>query len=159
VSSAVAGPFDTTVMFNAFYAFPDQAATLRECHTLAAPDGELRLFDYTTPAWNDAARDFCTSYARGGHWRPLALDTIDDEFAVAGWRVDSVKVLDDEFRRWYRTLVATIDARRDRIITASDEEWFAYARWRFTELLAAIEAGVIGGAIVRAVTTHRRHDS
>jgi cyclopropane fatty-acyl-phospholipid synthase-like methyltransferase len=155
VSSAVTGPFDTIVMFNAFYAFPDQATTLRECRSLAAPDGELRLFDYTTPAWNDAARDFCTGYARGGHWRPLALDTIKDEFAAQGWRVESVRILDDDYRRWYRTLVATIDARRDRIIAASNQEWFEYARWRFTALLAAIESGVIGGAIVRAVTIHR----
>lgn len=150
-SSAVAGPFDAIVMFNAFYAFPDQAATLRECRSLAAPDGELRLFDYTTPTWNDAARDFCASYARGGFWRPLALDTIDDEFAAQGWRIESVRTLDDEYRRWYRTLVATIDARRDRLIAASDQAWFEYARWRFTALLAAVEAGVIGGAIVRAV--------
>ncbi len=151
VSAAVTGPFDTIVMFNAFYGFPDQAKTLRECRALAAPRGELLVFDYTTPAWNDTARDFCTSYARGGYWHPLVLDRLADEFAAHGWRLDSVRGLNDEYRRWYRTLVATIDARRDRIVAASDEEWFAYARWRFTALLAAIEAGVIGGAIVRAV--------
>ncbi len=151
VSRAIDGPFDAIVMFTAFYCFPDQGQALRECRTLAHAGGELRLFDYTTPTWNTETRDFCTRYARGGHWRPLVLDEIDHLLETNGWRATVRRDLSDEFRQWYRDLLQRLGARRDRIVQAADERWYAYAHQRYADLLAAIEQGIIGGGIVHAV--------
>lgn len=151
VSRAIDGPVDTIVMFTAFYCFPDQGKTLRECRTLAHAGSELRLFDYTTPAWDTGTRDFCTRYARGGHWRPLVLDELDGLLETNGWRATVRRDLSVEFRHWYRDLLQRIEARRDRIVQAADERWYAYAHQRYADLLVAIEQGIIGGAVVHAV--------
>jgi SAM-dependent methyltransferase len=151
VSRALRGPFDTILMFTSFYAFPDRDTVLRECLALAHPGTELRIFDYATPTWSAEARQFCHGYARGRHWQPLVLDGIEDEFGRNGWRVTSCRDLTNEFRQWYRELISNIEARRDRVVEASDEHWSAYAHQRYAELLAAIEQGPIGGAMVCAM--------
>jgi cyclopropane fatty-acyl-phospholipid synthase-like methyltransferase len=150
VASALPGPFDAIVMFTSFYCFPDQGQALRACRALAHPGTEMRVFDYATPTWDARAQAFCGRYARGGHWQPLVLDAVDGLFQRNGWLVTSRRDFTREFRAWYRALVAQIDARRDLIIEASDEAWHRYARERYADLLAAIEDGTIGGAVVHA---------
>ncbi len=155
-SSVVPGPFDLIVMFTALYCFPDQERVLRECRALAHAGTELRVFDYAAPTWNAQVEAFCTRYARGGHWKPLVLDQVDRGFGRNGWRIHSCRDLSPQFQVWYRELLAKIDARRERIEQASDAGWYRYARERYRDLLEAIEAGTIGGAILRAVPASAR---
>ena len=108
VSGAVAGPFDTIVMFTSFYCFPDQEQALRECRTLAHGGTEMRIFDYATPSWDARVQAFCAGYAHG-FWKPLVMDEVEDTFARNGWRVVSRQDLTAEFRRWYQDLVAKIE--------------------------------------------------
>jgi len=150
IAGALAGPFDAIVMFTSFYCFPDQEQVLRACGALAHAGTEMRIFDYATPTWDARAQAFCERYARGGHWRPLVSDAVGGVFQRNGWHVTSHRDLTLEFRAWYRALVAQIDARRDRIVEASDDAWYQYARQRYGDLLAAIEDGTIGGAVVHA---------
>jgi len=79
------------------------------------------------------------------------MDGIDGLLESNGWRATVRRDLTDEFRQWYRELLERIEARRDRIIAAADDRWYGYAYERYADLLAAIERGTIGGAIVHAV--------
>jgi SAM-dependent methyltransferase len=150
MSSVVGGPFDAIVMFNSLYGFPDQEQALRECRALAHAGTEMRIFEYSTPSWTAQAREFCARYARG-YWRPIVLDEADACFERNGWRITSRRDLTHEYRVWYRGFRSTIEARRERIVAASDEHWYRYACQRYDELLVAIEEGTIGGAILCAV--------
>jgi SAM-dependent methyltransferase len=150
ISSALPGPFDAFVMFTSFYCFPDQEQALRECRALARAGAEMRVFDYTTPSWTAPAREFSTRYARSGSWKPLVIDEAGGTFARGGWHLTSHVDLTGEFRRWYRELLVRIDDRREQIVRASDEDWYHYARQRYEELLAAIEAGTVGGGLLHA---------
>jgi phosphoethanolamine N-methyltransferase len=150
ISTVVNGTFDAIVMFTSFYCFPDQDQVLRECLALAHAGSEMRIFDYSTPSWNRQAREFCARYARG-HWRPLVQDEVDERFERNGWSITSRRDLTNEFRMWYQGLLSKIVARRERIVQASDENWYRYAYRRYDDLLVAIEEGTIGGALIRAV--------
>jgi SAM-dependent methyltransferase len=150
ISKVVSGTFDSIVMFNSFYCFPDQAQALRECRALAHGGTEMRIFDYSTPTWNIRARMFCEQYARG-YWRPVVLDEVDERFEQNGWRITSRRDVTNEYRMWYRKLLLMIAAKRERIVKTSDERWYRYAYQRYDDLLIAIEEGTIGGGIIRAV--------
>jgi phosphoethanolamine N-methyltransferase len=149
LSTVVSGTFDSIVMFTSFYCLPDQQQALTECRALAHPGTEMRVFDYSTPTWNAQAREFCARYARGP-WRPLVLDEVDTCFERTGWNITFRRDLTTEYRLWYRGLLSKIEAKRERIVQASDERWYRYAYRRYNDLLIAIEAGTIGGVILRA---------
>ena len=141
--------FSLVVIFNALYAFPNQIGALREAHTLAAPEGELRIFEYTAASETPAVKAFCERYGRG-RWRPVMVDQSTEMFSEAGWNLDTVTDLTPQYESWYSDLVRKIQSKQAEIVSHHGEQWFDYALRRYQELLDVIQQGIIGGAIFKA---------
>jgi SAM-dependent methyltransferase len=142
--------FSLVVIFNALYTFPDQVASLREAHTLAAPESELRIFEYTAASETPAVKAFCERYGRG-RWRPVMVDQSAEMLSSAGWKLDTVTDLTPQYELWYSELVHKIQSKQEEIVSRHGDRWFDYALRRYQELLDVIQEGVIGGAIFKAI--------
>lgn len=145
--------FDLIYLFNAFYAFPDQARALREMHAVARDNATLMIFDYTgrngsphdTGGWPSTGSDEGKPFSHQG-WSPLHPERFPDELRTAGWQVERIVDVTAEYVTWYRQLCGRIRARRERIEAGYGPEWYAYVLKTYEELLDAIENGMIGGA-------------
>jgi SAM-dependent methyltransferase len=142
--------FDLVYASNAFYAFPDQAASLRALRRLARPAAALVLFDYVDRGgFRDGPFGRREDVA---HWQPLRLETFGDTLAAAGWRLDGIELLHDAYERWYAAFVRRIDQRRDEVTALAGDETFRAVRELYAAMHDAVRTGVLGGAIVRATT-------
>jgi SAM-dependent methyltransferase len=147
----IPGKFDLIYLFNAFYAFPDQAGALRALRELAGDSATLVLFDYV-----DHGGFSGTPLARlpeAGHWQPVREGEIRSWMAAAGWKLEAVENLDADYERWYRWLIERFETRRALLEAIAPPEAIAYARDFFTEVLGAIQAGILGGGIFVARAT------
>lgn len=148
VDGAVQGPFDVIYLFNAFFLFKAQGPALRAMRNLAGADTRLVIFDYVD---------------RGGygHWQAinnaqqrrqaLDLDTLPALLAEHGWQLDTLKLMHDEYLRWYEELVDRIKAKREAILELSDEAFYEFVLRRYSETWEDLKAGRLGGAIIEAV--------
>lgn len=141
--------FDLVYAFNAFYAFPDQAAALRALRRLAAADGRLVLFDYV-----DHGGFAASAFGRRedtAHWRPLRLGDLDAALAAAGFALERVRPLDREYERWYAAFVERIEQRRDAVVALAGDEAWRGVRELYAGMHDAVRTGALGGAVAYAV--------
>lgn len=140
--------FDLIYAFNAFYAFPDQAGSLRALRSLATEASTLVLFDYIDrrgfhelplARWDEAL-----------HWQPIKLQTFAKTLTNSGWKLETVHDLDVDYARWYEWLLARFDSRREAIREFAPTEAIDHTRAFFSLLLEAIRSGVLGGGITVA---------
>jgi SAM-dependent methyltransferase len=134
--------------FNAFYAFPEQAAALRALRRLASPPARLVLFDYVDRG-SFAASEFGRR-ADTAHWRPLRIESVPCQLGEAGWKLDGVTEMHAEYERWYAAFVARIEARRDAIIALGGEESFSPVHDLYRAMHHAVRDRALGGATVYA---------
>jgi SAM-dependent methyltransferase len=145
----IPGKFDLIYSFNAFYAFPDQPGALSNLAALAEPGGSLILFDYVDRGgFADSA---LARNPEASHWRPIDPQRIAGWLEAAGWRMEVIENLDHEYERWYGWLTERFEFRRAELLAIAPVEAVDYARSFFSEVLATIRSGVVGGCIVRAV--------
>jgi SAM-dependent methyltransferase len=142
------GPFELIYSMTSIYAAPDQSAVFRELGALAAPGAELRLLEYADPAGLFA-------HATAGHpswgwWRPLRPLELPELLAAAGWCGVGLRDLQPEFVHWYRDLCQRIAAKRREIIADFSDDWYEFVAREYAGILDMIQAGVLGGLLVRA---------
>ncbi len=150
---AVLGPlqpegFDVIFMLSSYYAFPDQPAALRALRSLARDGARLAILDYT-----DADGRFASSppgATRFHYWHPLRLTALPAELAAGGWRLDSTQDLTRDFQRWYTAFLQKIAARRTELDAQFGADNVDFAQSYYTDLLAGIIAGHIGGLLAYA---------
>lgn len=148
IAEHLIGPFDLIYSFNAFYAFPDQAAALRALRSVATESGPLALFDYV-----NRGGFFETDFAKlpeVAHWQPLEPATFADTLAANGWELVATQNLDADYLRWYEWLIARFDSRRAALLEFAPAEAIDHARHLYTSLRDAIRVGALGGEIVHA---------
>lgn len=139
------GGHDLIYAFNAFYAFPDQPAALAALRKLAGGSARLVLFDYVDRGgFYDSA---FAGWPEAAHWRPLDEARLASDLEAAGWRQEKVHNLDADYARWYAQLGERFVARRSELEAVAPPEIVDYAAEFYAELLAAIRAGALGGAI------------
>lgn len=146
--AAFDGAFDLTFSFNAFYAFPDQAAALRALRRATRPGGVLVLFDYVDRggfAASELGRRDDTA-----HWRPLDLAAIRNQLAAAGWRLDDVVALHDAYERWYSELVRRIEVKQSEIVALAGADAYPPVHELYRQMRDAVRDGELGGAAVYA---------
>lgn len=144
----IPGEFDLIYSFNAFYAFPDQPGALSNLAALAERGGRLVIFDYM-----DRGGFYDSALARNpeaAHWRPIDAERMGEWLRASGWRLEAIENLDREYERWYLWLTERFESRRAELLAIAPAEAVDYARSFFSEVLAAIRSGVLGGGIVRA---------
>jgi len=144
--------FNLIYLFNAFYAFPDQARALCQMHAAATAGASLMIFDYTgrngsphdAGVWPENYRKSRPFNHQG--WTPLHPERFPDQLRDAGWEVERVADFSAEYIAWYRRLCGRITAKQDRIEAGYGPEWYAYVLKRYCGLLSAVENGTVGGA-------------
>lgn len=147
-SSVLSRGFDLICHFNSFYAFPDQPRALAALAHVARDSGRLMIFDYTDRGDYDDTPLECDGEAFLPH--PVKISAIDGMLRQAGWALTAVEDLTDKYQQWYAALLARIDRKRTALIEAAGDEGFAFIRKQYAGLLAAIENGSLGGAIIHA---------
>ena len=146
---ALTGPFDLAYSMTVLYAVPDKAAAFEQLAALAAPGGELRLFEYADPGGRFAAAE--PRRASLDWWRPLRPDELPDQLAAAGWRLAGSRDLGPEFLRWYEDLCRRIGARRDAITRAFGAGWYDFVAAEYEAILGRVRDGSLGGVLAHAV--------
>ena len=143
----VAPPFDLIYSLNAFFLFADQPAALKAMRAVATQDARLAIFDYVDlggyEAWHLQRKTPGMRYA-------LQLDSMQAMLRDGGWRLDHIEPAHAEYLRWYESLVASIESKRDEIITLSSVIFYEFVRMRYMETLEDARAGRLGGATVYA---------
>jgi len=146
--------FDLIYLFNAFYAFPDQAQALGEMHGAAKPGASLMIFDYTgcdgsphdTDDWPESSNGERRTPFTHQSWTPLHPERFPDELRRTGWDLERTVDFSAHYLTWYQQLCDRIRAKREQIISGYGREWFDYVLVTYQELLDSVRAGAIGGA-------------
>lgn len=145
---AISEKFDLLYAFNAFYAFPEQAASLQALRTLTTDSSTLVLFDYIDRGgfyklpmaqWDEAH-----------HWHPIDLQIFEKTLANSGWKLETTHDLDADYIRWYEWLLSRFETRREALLEFAPIEAVDHTKAFFTLLLEAIRSRVLGGGIVVA---------
>jgi SAM-dependent methyltransferase len=148
LSEALTERFGLIVLFNAFYAFPNQTVALEQLRKVAENSAMLAIFDYTDPADQFERRE--PGVARFDYWRPLNLARLPGQLTKTGWALDSVRDLSVWYLEWYRQLVGKIHAKRAAIVDQFGVAWYDFVERDYADMLFCIEQGWLGGAIVLA---------
>lgn len=136
--------FNIIYCFNSFYAFPDKVTALQSLRRLAAEQTQLIIFDYLKP---EEAQPMLLEQ---GIPPTTTLSDIRKACAVSGWQMNQEEDLNAEYERWYADLVQRIRAKKNQILTEFGSDWLDYVTLRYTQILAAIRAGQLGGVIITA---------
>lgn len=135
-------------LFNAFYAFEHQDKALMAMRKAAKDDAELIIFDYVNRGGYQDSGSAENEIRILPH--PIELDSFNNMLRAAGWSLTKVEDLDDDYGRWYNSLVKRISDKRSEIIEIGGPEFFTYVQRLYTHLLNEIKRGALGGTIVRA---------
>jgi SAM-dependent methyltransferase len=134
--------FDIIFLFNVFYALK-HALALKQLHLLGRGPSRLIIFDYLLKAKDKSNFPF-------KEWNPLDFLVIQNLFSASGWRLAKTEDISELYQKWYVNLVSRIEERSGSIIALAGQEWFDFVRSYYRKMLAAIEQGLLGGAIVYA---------
>jgi SAM-dependent methyltransferase len=140
--------FDIVCCFNAFYAFPDQAAALLALAHSAKPGAWLAIFDYTDPGTFGDSK--LAKHAELQRWNPLKLSSVDTLLTEAGWSLDLIRDVTADYTRWYRNLVTRIHELRPKLVQECGLETWEYAANFYESMHETLRTGGMGGAIVYA---------
>jgi SAM-dependent methyltransferase len=146
VARCVPAHFDVVTLFNVLYAISDQGAALRALAGRAKPNGGLVIFDYVDPGHYSQAplRDGDIAFLPNPPRRAHLADLLES----GGWQLQSVEDLTGDYARWYQALVVKIEAKRAGIEDLAGAEGFAHVHGLYSDLLAAIRDGRLGGALI-----------
>lgn len=146
LSETLSKRFDLIYLLNSFYAFLDQPGALSQLCEISSDKGQLIVFDYVINAGSRESFPF-------SDWNPLDLSIVRDLFSSSNWHITDVKDISELYAKWYRDLVLRIEMKAGEIIDLASEEWFVFVRTFYHNVLASIEKGLLGGAIVYAATS------
>lgn len=139
----VNGPFDAVYLFNAFFLFPDRPAALAAMRGVAAEGARLALFDYVDTG---GYHEWQSNRETAGLRSALRLEEMRDELPAAGWKVERIEELNEEYLRWYQEFVDRIVAKRSEVVAISSEGFYEYVLTQYSETLDDTRAGRLGGA-------------
>jgi SAM-dependent methyltransferase len=141
--------FDLLAGFNVFHALDDHARALSMLRRMAADGARLIAIDYV----DMGSYSSCPSVGQAGEAflrHPLALQRLADLLEATGWQLEIQRPMLTDYQDLHRKLVEGLAVRRafieDRLgVSAYDR---AYSRYR--AVLAALEEGCLGGALIVA---------
>jgi ubiquinone/menaquinone biosynthesis C-methylase UbiE len=138
--------FDLIYLFNSFYAFPDQPGALRQMSRVARPGASLVIFEYT-----DLDGSFQEQVAKeSSWWTPINLTSFPEQLKAAGWQLDRVYDITEQYLLWYRELCGRIESKKAEIVGRFGIDWYDFTHATYFALLSLVERKVVGGAIIRA---------
>lgn len=133
--------FDVVYIVNAFYAVKDKQAAANSLRTAARAGGALLLFDYVTYQPQVELPGVLSE-----------SPSTPEQFCVllqnAGWRLERSDNLDEQYVRWYRSLLEKFD--KQALKQAYTSQMIGPARKKYADLLDALEKKVLGGVLIHA---------
>jgi SAM-dependent methyltransferase len=148
VAAVLAGRFDLIYLFNSFYAFADQPRALTVLRQVARESGRLVIFDYADRGGYDERPLMGDGEPFIPH--PVKLSAVPEVLYRAGWELTDAEDCSAAYGRWYESLVRRMDGKREQLTAAVGAEVFDSVRGQYTDLVAAIRDGRLGGVIIHA---------
>ena len=139
------GPFDLAYLFNSYYAFPDQPASLRSIRKVCRTNAILLLYDYSQDVRTELPIELGSEIGQ-----PIALNEIASDLAISGWRVDQIQDWTDGYVAAYDHLLMRFAEYRVRIDDIGGEGWFDYVTGWYGALRRALANRVLRGSVVVA---------
>jgi SAM-dependent methyltransferase len=141
--------FNVITMFNVLYALPDHGRALKALASVARKDARLVIFDYVDPGRYQYDPLFDSDGPFLPH-PPKVSELSDTTLAAAGWQLQKIKEINEDYQRWYVALVDKIEAKRAPIEALAGAEGYAHVHGLYSGLLTALRSGRLGGATIHA---------
>ena len=138
-------PFDLVYLLTAYYAFPDQAAALRQMTHACRPGGRLLLVDYTRPDASSPPSELGTEIGR-----PPTLAELTEGLTASGWSAIHAVDWTPRFVEWYAQLLERLHSRRTEIVAGWGADWYDYVTRWYGLLYEALRAQRLGGVALTA---------
>lgn len=144
--------FDVLYSFNAFFCFLEQENVLSALRQVAKDNADLIIFDYASPGVYSKPSIFydSTGKATSRVFSPINLQTIESTLKNAGWALQKIIDLRDEYQRWYETLIAKMDAKKDILIKNFGKVTFDDLHESYRRLLDGVKSKELTGVILHA---------
>lgn len=139
--------FSLIYLFNTFYAFADQAQSLKDLAEVAEPGAILVIFDYShlKPEQPHGLKDLT-----GSPMHPIAIGSLHEWLNQAGWEVLEEMDLSQHFIRWYWALLNKLELRETTFLKQFSEETINKFYKVYADILKELNDQVIGGMVVYA---------
>lgn len=139
--------FDIIYMFNAFYAFLDQQASLYALASIAKPGAVLAIFDYSLI---DTQQPFVLQDLAGKPMHPVIMAQLYGWLANAGWELVEEKNLSQQYMEWYQELIIKLEKNRYTLIQEFSQPVYDKVYFAFANLLMQLKQKILGGMVVYA---------
>lgn len=140
--------FDLLCLFTSFYSFDDKLTALKSMRTVAHQHAKLMIFDYVD--WGNYTEEPRYIHDKPVIPRAFKANKIKEQLQEAGWQLNSLENLDQQFSSWYQELVTNIEAKKEDIIEISSENHYGYVSQFYRTLREAISSTDLGGCILNA---------
>lgn len=142
--------FDVIYSFSAFFCFASQQLALKQMASLANPQAQLIIFDYSLRAEENYHSPFPWSNT-ASRFNPIDLPVFEQWLLEAGWHLKRAVDISAYFETWYEQLVQLFETHRTNILSQFDADVFdkMVVGYR-TLLLEDIKSHQIGGVIIYA---------
>lgn len=134
--------FDLIYLFNVFYAVPDKAKGIMSFRNSAKPNAVLALFDYVMYKPQAPLPDVMLNQ------KPPTPREFEAYLKDASWELEKNLNLDEKYIEWYRNFLDRFD--NPTLKNSYSSETINAVRKKYSDLLAAFEDGVMGGALIVA---------
>ncbi len=132
--------FDLIYLLNAYYAVLDKRKAMINLRKAAVPGGALRIFDYVTYKTDVPLPEVILAE------QPATLEEFSNFMKEANWELTSTVNLDEQYAQWYRKFLQRFDEHA--LKNSYPSEMIERVRSKYSELLSAIESGMLGGVLV-----------
>jgi len=147
VAESLKKTVDVIYMLNSFYSFADQQGSLAELRKVVDQGAQMIIFDYMDKG---GYRERALPKEYDVVPFPLVLDNMDLMLNESGWMLDSIEDISDLYLLWYQVLMKRIEANQDEVLAIAGQEKYDSIYGIYSEILASIKEGALGGAVVRA---------
>lgn len=139
--------FSLIYMFNTFYAFSDQAQSLKDLAEVAEPGAILVIFDYSylKPDRPHGLKDLL-----GNQMHPIVATSLHEWLDQAGWEVLEETDLSQHFIKWYWILLNKLELREATFLKKFPTEIINKFYTVYADILRELNEQVIGGIVVYA---------
>lgn len=141
--------FDILCAFTSFYAFHNQESALLSLNKTTKLGGYLAIFDYLDLCANEVNPLFRDD-THSAPFIPLKIDNIEAMLNKAGWQLESLVDISNEFLIWYEQLLSKITARKTELEETFGEAAYQKTYNTYKQMLDVIFAKKLGGMIVYA---------
>ena len=139
--------FDLIYMFNVFYAFQHQQASLFSLAKVAKPGAIIAIFDYVHL---DTTQPFALQDLAEKSMHPIVEEKLYEWLANAGWELVKESDLSQQYINWYQELIIKLNNNRIDLIREFTQSIFDKVYFAFTHLLEQLNKKILGGVVVYA---------